>query len=519
MGGEKSYILTLARQTMNKEVGMDEFTAPIKGGNVLSNLSTEELKLLARGSAIRNRWGITLYHTSVRSRSAKETFVVEEPNKEVENVLKDVRNFLQGTDLVLVERDVCQNTKFRFRIHYYVTRDYCRLAHMFSQNFFEPCHQEEADAVVIQVPQWPQKAIYVHPTKDGRVFTFVLGSDYYGEAKMAALRSVMYLTREFRNGLAMHAGGKLYRLGIEGKVVEKGVLVFGLSGTGKTTITLNDHDLASPEGISILQDDIMLLRNDTYAYGTENSFYIKTDSVTQQPELFVATQSPMSIAENAWVDDQGEIDFDNYSLTTNGRCIVPRFLIPHTKDGIDLEHVDVILFNTRRYDMPPLGRLKSPEQAAAFFMLGESTITSADDPKRAGESKRVVAFNPFIMDNPHKEGHKLLDILRQNPQVEVLIVNTGKVGGIEDGVKISPKTTLNLILDALRGEVEWEYDAVLGYDVAKGAKDEECSLFDPYRIYGREAYEEMMEKLYQERLVWLKGFPGLNPEIIEALRG
>ncbi len=498
---------------------MDIFTQPIKGGNVLSNLSTEELKLLARGSAIRNSWGITLYHTSVKSRSAKETFVVEEPDQEVEKELRSVRDFLQGTDLVMVERDVCKNPKFRFRIHYYVTRAYARLAHMFSQNFFEPRHYEEPDAVVIQVPQWPKRAIYVHPTKDGRVFTFVLGSDYYGEAKMAALRSVMYITREYRNGLAMHAGGKLYRLRLGEEMVEKGVLVFGLSGTGKTTITLNDHDLESPQGISILQDDIMLLRNDTYAYGTESSFYIKTDSVTQQPELFVATQSPISIAENAWVDDQGEIDFDNCTLTTNGRCIVPRFLIPHTKDGIDLEHVDVILFNTRRYDMPPLGRLRSPEQAAAFFMLGESTITSADDPKRVGESKRVVAFNPFIMNNPHKEGNKLLEILKNNPNVEVLIVNTGKVGGIEDGIKISPRTTLNLILDALKGEVEWAHDPVVGYEVATEAKDVQCSLFDPYRIYGRRTYEEMMDKLYQERMEWLKGFKGLKPEIIEALRG
>ncbi len=498
---------------------MDAFTEPIKGGNVLSNLSTEELKLLARGSAIRNSWGVTLYHTSVRSRSAKETFVVKEGDGEVEKTLREVRNFLQGTDLVLVERDVCQNPKFRFRIHYYVTRDFCRLAHMFSQNFFEPHHQEEPDAVVIQVPQWPEKAIYVHPTKDGRVFTFILGSDYYGEAKMAALRSVMYLTREFRNGLAMHAGGKLYRLRFNDEIREKGVLIFGLSGTGKTTITLNDHDLQSPEGIGILQDDIMLLRNDTYAYGTENSFYIKTDSVTQQPELFVATQSPISIAENAWVDEQGEIDFDNLSLTSNGRCIVPRFLIPHTKDEIDLERVDTILFNTRRYDLPPLGRLRSPEQAAAFFMLGESTITSADDPSREGESKRVVAFNPFIVDNPHKEGNKLLEILRQNLHVEVLIVNTGKVGGIKEGIKISPKTTLNLILDALRGEVKWEYDPVIGYEVATEAQDVQCSLFDPYRIYGRETYEEMMESLYQERIEWLKRFEGLNPEILEALRG
>ena len=494
------------------------FVEEIECGNLWYDLSSEELKMMANRTSIDNEWGITVYHTRVKSRSAKFTYVVKEVTPEIERELKAVRDYLKGTDVILVRRDICQNIRNRFRVDFFVTREYARLAHMFSNSFFEPHDKDaEPDIVVVQVPEWKETKIYIHPTEDGRVFTFCLGSDYYGETKMAALRAAMYLMREYRNGLGMHAGGKLYRLRIGKDIRRFGVLILGLSGTGKTTITLSDHGLKSPEGISIKQDDIMLLRNDSFAYGTENMFYIKTDNVTSQPYLFYATQVPGAIAENVWVDDEGEIDFDNWTITTNGRCIVPRYAIPHTENNVDLPRTDFIFFNTRRYDLPPLGRLISPEQAACYLMLGESSITSAEDPTRVGESKRVVAFNPFIVDDPHKEGNKFYEILKKNPHIKVFLINTGFVGG-EKGVKIKPQDTMNLIVDALSGNIEWQFDPVLGYEVVKSSRRVEMEKFDPYRIYGRSRYEEILNKLFKERKGWLSQFEGLLPEIKKALR-
>lgn len=125
------------------------------------------------------------------------------------------------------------------------------------------------------------------------------------------------------------------------------------------------------------------------------------------------------------MDDDDHINFDDHALTTNGRAVVPREAIPNTSDRIDLDKVDCLLFNMRRYDTPAVS---PPEQAAAYFMLGESTITSADDPSRVGQAKRVVGFDPFVIDNPHINGKQAAEDPADNPGIRCYLLNTGRVG-------------------------------------------------------------------------------------------
>ncbi len=488
------------------------FTKRIACGNLLSNLSTDELKILASSDAIGNRWGITVYRSLIRSRSAAETYLISEPTVDLKNEINSVRQYLNSVDLIGVDKDICKDEKFHFNVKFYVTRRFARIAHMFNANFFPSTNADDPDIVIVMVPEWKNRAIYVYPSDNGIVYNFVLGTDYYGEAKMAALRSALYLTREYRNGLGLHAGGKLFRAIENDRVVENGALIFGLSGTGKTTITINDHGFVPPEGISILQDDIMLLRDDGFAYGTENNFYIKTDNVTNQPEIFQAVQAPTAIAENVWVDDEGEIDFDNLSLTSNGRCLVSRFALPHSRDSVDLSDVSCMFFNTRRNDLPPIGKLSSAYQAAAYFMLGESMSTSASDPESVGKSKRVVGFNPFVLNHPEKEGNKLLEILKKN-KIEVYIVNTGSIGEKD----ITSDITMGLIKDVIRENIKWKFDDVLGYFTVEKSASCDPREFDPYKIFG-EDYSLMMERLYNERMSYLSEFDGLNKEISGHLR-
>jgi phosphoenolpyruvate carboxykinase (ATP) len=180
------------------------------------------------------------------------------------------------------------------------------------------------------------------------VYTYVLGSDYYGEAKMGTLRAAMHLMREHRNGLGLHAASKLFHLRTARGSFTRGALVFGLSGTGKTTIALNEHGLKGPEGITVLQDDINMLTESGYSYGTEKAFYVKTDSITGQPTLLGAAQLP-KIAENVWVAEDGRLDFDNWTLTTMDEQWSNASLSLHTGGTVvDLPNVDVIFFVTRR---------------------------------------------------------------------------------------------------------------------------------------------------------------------------
>ena len=493
------------------------FSDPPRAGRLLTGLDADQLRDLARAREVPNQWGVAVYHSKVSSRSARRTFLVERPTAEHESLLRQVRQHLAGQELVCLDRQIGAGTGESFTFRYYVTRPYAHLAYMMFRNLFAPRRPvEHPDIVVVQVPEWPEICILVHPSEDGRMYTWVMGSDYYGEGKMGGLRAAMHILREFRGGLGLHAGSKLYHLRDNGRLRSVGVLIFGLSGTGKTTITVNDHGLKAPEGITILQDDINFLMPGTRCYGTEESFYIKTDSLSSQPELYRAVQRPEVICENVWVNPDGTIDFDNQTISTNGRAIVPRRAIPHTADTIDMDRVDVILFNTRRYDLPPIGRLTSPAQMAAVLMLGESTITSADDPTRVGESLRVVAFDPFILTEPHRQGNVFYQLIKDRP-IQAFVVNTGKIGGMEEGIKITPEVTLRCIEAALRGKVEWRFDPDLGYERAVQVEGVDLRPYDPDRVYGRERFAQLMRALREERRQWLSRFPGLYPEIRQAI--
>ena len=132
-----------------------------------------------------------------------------------------------------------------------------------------------------------------------------------------------------------------------------------------------------------------------------------------QRVLYDAATSPNAILENIKVLDDGTVLFDNTELTSNGRGVILRTDVTGTDDRIDLDKADKIIFITRRDDIiPPVAKLNA-EQAAAYFMLGESIETSAGDPTRACESKREVGTNPFMIGRESDEGNRLLHILRK----------------------------------------------------------------------------------------------------------
>ena len=252
---------------------------------------------------------------------------------------------------------------------------------------------KDPDFVSIAVPEWEEKKVFVFPELG---LTIVLGSHYKGEQKKAMLRQVMYWAKSEGN-LGLHAASKIMRVFREGKLRDFGFLLFGLSGTGKTALSCHSHWLRPPERVVIRQDDVVILRSDGSAIGTEESFYLKTDGLepATQPLLYAAAISPRAILENVWVEPEtGKVDFFDATLTSNGRGMVKRGDIAFTDGEIDLEKVDYMVFITRHYDIvPPVVRL-DPEWAAAAFMLGESIETSAGDPTQAGKALRVVGTNP-----------------------------------------------------------------------------------------------------------------------------
>jgi len=493
-------------------------------GRIAWNPSIEKLREMARPDEQTTEYGSANYITSIRSRSAKFTDIVFTASPQQEKTLADVGAYLEGKELIAIDRTMCMRNGYQTPIRLFVTKKFARLAYMWGRMLFVPAQAvEQPEFTIVDVPEWPERKILVDPKN---FITFILGSDYCGEIKKAGLRMMMYAHKTKRHGLGLHAGSKILRVqdAGSGKLVEKGVLLFGLSATGKTTLTCHHHwlDASAGELVRIRQDDVVLLNRDGSAIGTEDNFYIKTDGLEpdSQPLLYKGATSPNAILENVKVGAGGKVDFFDSSITSNGRGIVIRKELGFTDASIDLERVDMMVFITRRKTIvPPIARL-TPEQAAAFFMLGESVESSAGDPTQAGKPLRVVGTNPFIIGPLEEEGNRFLEILRANPHIECYLLDTGRFGahaGVDDGVKITVYDSARLLADAARGVIKWKLDPYWGYEVAAEVGDVDMKHFDPRQYYNEGEYRRLTEELKEERRTWLRQFKGLDKRIAAAV--
>ena len=494
------------------------FAREFKPKKIIDNPSEEQLRewAMEQGGVI-TEFGTLSVITQVRNRIAKYTEVVMgELEEKDERLVHEVLNYLGDKDMIQLDRVMCHTPGFKTNCRLYVTAGYPRLPLMWGNTLF-PTEGGEPDFTAIDVPEWPEKKTFVFPEPG---LTLILGSDYKGEVKKAMLRQIMYWAKK-RGNLGLHAASKIVRVRRNGELRDFGILLFGLSGTGKTALSCHSHWLRHPETVVIRQDDVVILRHEGNAIGTEESFYLKTDGLEpgMQPLLYAAAISPRAILENVAVaPETGKVDFFDTTLTSNGRAMVKRRDIAFTDNDIDLEKVDFVFFITRRQDiLPPVVRL-TPEWGAAAFMLGESVETSAGDPTEAGKPRRVVGTNPFIVGSEDEEGNIFLSILKKNPDIQCFILNTGKVGGVDRGQKITVKDSVKIIEMVARDEIVWERDDFWGYEVPVEIPGVELKRFDLNNYYPEEQRRQMSEDLKRERLEWLDQFKRLDKDIVNALK-
>jgi phosphoenolpyruvate carboxykinase (ATP) len=502
----------------------------VRARSILKDLSGERLREMARSGETTTAYGSPVYSTRVKSRSAKNTYIVAdgvevgvmqkglEPQR-AQEIVRQVQETLADLDLVQVDRRMGDCPEATLRCRLFVPRPYSRIAFMWHNMLFPSDSSFEPDFVSVYVPDWPERLIFCDVNQG---YTYILGTDYPGEAKKSMLRQAMYWIKR-RGGLGLHAGSKILRVaGPDGNLRDVGFLLFGLSGTGKTTLTLHDHGLREPERAIIKQDDVVLLTREGQAYGTEDGFYIKTEGLEpSQTVLWGAATHPTAAYENIKVEEDGKVDFLDTSITSNGRGVVLRRYIRGTGDGIDLPKANKIVFITRRNDVVPVCARLTPEQAAAYFMLGESIETSAGDPTRAGQAKREVGTNPFIVGPEAQEGNRILSILRKNPDMQAYILNTGSVGASDGspGEKITIKVSTEIMKQIAKDGVAWERDPDWGYEVPVEVPGLDLRKYTPASYYEPAKYRELVGRLRQERETWLAKFPGLDPVIPRAIEG
>ncbi|MFP4196934.1 MAG: phosphoenolpyruvate carboxykinase [Methanomassiliicoccales archaeon] len=513
----------------------------------------EALRAEAERTGTRTEFGNYLFSSNVRNRSAGSTVYVggeevrqsklnprqEEIVRNMPQTLGKVIEYLGKAPLYHLRMTMGDNPYFTPHCDMFASRhkkDFSRLPYMAMQTLFPRGEGPGPTMTLIDLPEWQEKDRQVLVFPEERV-TVALGSDYYGEVKKAFLRMGMYSAK--RSGmLGLHAGSKYLRASTSSGLRDLGMIIFGLTATGKTTHTCHDHYLdREGERVKIVQDDVVFLKRDGGALGTERGFYIKTDGLREetQPLLYQAATRPDAILDNGVIDHQGRMHFQDLTLTGNGRGIVQRDdLGDYKAKGLNLpslEEMDSLLvaFITRRNTVLPIVSRLTPAQAAGAFMLGESIESSGGDPKRAGESVRVVGTNPFLIGSEEGEGNWFHRFLQENEgRVECYQLNTGGVGEIIErdrygNRRIVQKVTrvevpemARIIRGICRGTIEWVEEPHFNTFVPREVEGVDLDRFELDRFYTEEQVDSMVRELKEERVEYLKAFPDLHEEIIRA---
>ncbi|MHA1238592.1 MAG: phosphoenolpyruvate carboxykinase (ATP) [Candidatus Odinarchaeia archaeon] len=485
--------------------------------------SREELRELAKKRARITKYGSLSFISKIRSRSAKftkSTLDDEFTNEDYETLLK-VKEYLKDKKLVCVDRVMGRNEKSRQICRLLIRDPWAYVAYAWGElldDVDEDMAGAEPDLITISLPDWEERKILVDGPSG---VTFALGSDYIGEEKKSFLRMWMFKMKE-KGNLGLHAGSKMViiRDKTTGKLKNIGQLYMGLSATGKSTLTIHGFYLKGEERCILYQDDIGAITFDGSYWGTEGrGMFVKTDGLNpdDQPEIYRAVLSPNAILENVWVTEDGDVDFYDTTLTSNGRAVILRRDVPSASVDIDLPRVDQIFFLTRNPLVPAVAKLP-PKMAAAFFVLGESVESSAGDPTRAGQAVRVVGTNPFIVGSKSQEGNMFLDVLKKNPEIECFLLNTGSVGEGERQLEITLSDTIKIILSIVHNEIKWKQDPYWKYLIAEKIEGIEAEKLDPSKLYDEKEYLEKANKLREDRINWLKQFEdGLYLEIIESI--
>ena len=427
--------------------------------------------------------------------------------------------YMAEQDMIQIDGYIGNDPDFRTAARLTIEKANANIAGMQQKLYFP---RENADEPEVQVIYTPNLPVPGYP--DERVIavdlehniTRVFYSDYFGESKKGGLRMWNEIVFN-RGGLALHAGLKV----IPTNQGEKTLLIIGLSGTGKTTTTFTTQNESLP-----VQDDFVGLMPGGRVYGTENGCFAKTFSLDPdfEPNIYNAVVKSSTYLENAYQDDSGKVDFLNENYTQNGRAVFSMSDLARYRGAEGIGTVDALLILNRNENIIPSVARLSQAQASAYFMLGETTGTSAGGASEAGKFLRVPGTNPFFP-RPHGlQGNRILELLDSHP-IEVFLLNTGRVGG-KDGDDRSKKVkiphTSACVKAIAEGTITWEDDEDFGYQIASSVPGfDDIELLQPKRLYrsqGRsDEYQELVARLKQERTERLREFPELSEQIVAAV--
>jgi phosphoenolpyruvate carboxykinase (ATP) len=472
---------------------------------VAESLRRREARLSVNGSLMVE----TGVHTG---RSVRDKFVVDEPSvtKDIwwgpvnqryspENfaVLKArVQAYLQGQDLFTQDLYACADPAHRVRVRVVTTHAWTSL---FARNMFirPPEHELEnfePDYVILHAPLFQ-----TDPAIDGtrssttialsfeQKFIVIAGTEYAGEIKKTIF-TVMNWILPAKGILSMHCSANI---GQEEDVA----LFFGLSGTGKTTLSSDPHR-------RLIGDDEHGW-SDTGTFNFEGGCYAKVINLSAEaePEIHAATNRFGTVLENVIGDENGVLDLDDDRLTENTRSCYPIEFIPHVElSGRGGQPKNVVMLTCDAFGvLPPISRL-TPAQAMYHFLSGYTAQVAGTEKGLGSEPKAVFSTcfgHPFLPRRPEVYGRLLADLIAREG-AECWLVNTGWSGGQYGvGKRMSIRHTRALLRGALDGTLlnsRFRHDPFFGLaypEQVHGVPDE---VLNPRQTWADKAAYDAMAK-------------------------
>jgi phosphoenolpyruvate carboxykinase (ATP) len=337
----------------------------------------------------------------------------------------------------------------------------------------------------------------------------ILGTEYAGEMKKGVFTILNYLMPK-RGLLSMHCSATA------DPSTDRSSILFGLSGTGKTTLS------ADPKRRLIGDDEHVW--SDNGVFNIEGGCYAKAIDLTEEsePDIFGALHFG-ALLENVVFDDEGnEVNFSDTSITQNTRGAYPIEFIKNAKVPCVAGHpTDIIFLTCDAFGvLPPLAKL-SPDEAMYHFISGYTAKVAGTE---VGVTEPQATFSacfgaPFLVWHPAKYAELLASKMKQHG-VNVWLVNTGWSGGsYGQGSRIKLKYT-RAIIDAIHSgalnSVKTKIDSTFGFEVVVQCPNVPNEILMPEEIWSDPAaYRATAKKLAN---LFVKNFATYENGVSEAVR-
>lgn len=468
-------------------------------------------------------------------RAAKDKFIVEEPEskdkvwwgkvnkpftvEKFEFMFRRLQAYLQGREIYVQDCFAGYDPKYRLPIRIITETAWHNLfaRNMFIQGKDEELENHEPKFTVIHVPNF--QAI---PEIDGtnseafillnlrRKMVLIGGTSYAGEIKKSIFTVLNYLLPQ-ENVLSMHCSANV---GAGDDVA----LFFGLSGTGKTTLS------ADPERKLIGDDEHGWSADGVFNF--EGGCYAKVINLSKEsePEIYETTRRFGTILENVSFDViTRRLDLDDATLTENTRAAYPIHHIPNSKRESKAGHPNnVIMLTADAFGvLPPIARL-TPEQAMYHFISGYTAKIAGTE---AGVTEPQATFSacfgaPFMVLHPSKYATLLADKIRKH-NVNCWLVNTGWTGGpYGTGKRMSIQYTRAMLKAALTGElneIDYRTDPIFNFSVPTSCPNVPAEILDTRNTWDdKNKYDKKAAHLAHLFIDNFKQFENETPDEVKA---